>query len=46
MRPRSGAGRLRFACLAVFGGANFMLPALLITSALLVFRDRKEARRG
>lgn len=44
--PALWGGAIAFACLAVFGGANFMLPALLIISALLVFRDRKEARRG
>ena len=29
-------------CLAIFGGDSFMLPALLITSGILIFAGREE----
>lgn len=38
-----GAG-IALVCLAIFGAGSFMLPALLATSAVLIVRNRKEAR--
>lgn len=43
-RPAILGGAIALACLAIFGGQSFMLPALVLTSAVLLIPGRKGAR--
>lgn len=43
-RPAILGGTIALACLAIFGGQSFMLPALVLTSAVLLIPGRKGAR--
>ena len=42
--PALLGGAIALVCLAIFGGQSFMLPALVLTSAVLLIPGRKGAR--
>ena len=44
--PALLGGAIALVALAIFGGSKFMLPALLVTSAVLLIPNRKEEKRA
>ena len=45
-KPALVGGGIAMICLLIFGSGSFMLPALLITSAVLVILNRREVKRA